>query len=76
MSRADKAAAIFAQFIDQWPQDTNVPEARYLLALTLRQLGRTEEALTITLTLLLAVHLFLWEVYSPVYGFRLPWIST
>jgi TolA-binding protein len=49
---ADKAAAKFTQFIDQWPQDANVPEARYLLALTLRQLGRTEDALTITLTLL------------------------
>ena len=48
----EKAAAIFTQFIDQWPQDVNVPEARYLLALTLRQLGRTEEALTITLALL------------------------
>lgn len=48
----EKAAAKFAQFIDQWPQDQNVPEARYLLALTLRQLGRTEEALSITLALL------------------------
>ncbi|MES1167623.1 MAG: tetratricopeptide repeat protein, partial [Oleiharenicola lentus] len=53
---AEKAAAIFTQFIDQWPQDTNVPEARYLLALTLRQLGRAEEALTITLTLLRTEH--------------------
>lgn len=53
---AEKAAAIFTQFIDQWPKDTNVPEARYLLALTLRQLGRSEEALTITLTLLRTEH--------------------
>src|SRR6478609_2606481 len=51
---AEKAASIFTQFIEQWPQDTNVPEARYLLALTLRQLGHTEEALTITLALLRA----------------------
>jgi tetratricopeptide (TPR) repeat protein len=53
---AEKAASIFTQFIDQWPQDINVPEARYLLALTLRQLGRAEEALTITLTLLRTEH--------------------
>ena len=53
---AEKAAAIFTQFIEQWPQDVNVPEARYLLALTLRQLGRAEEALTITLTLLRTEH--------------------
>jgi cbb3-type cytochrome oxidase subunit 1 len=30
----------------------------------------------IAVTLLLAVHLFLWEVHSPVYGYRLPWIQT
>jgi TolA-binding protein len=53
---AEKAASIFTQFIDQWPQDINVPEARYLLALTLRQLGRAEEALSITLTLLRTEH--------------------
>jgi len=53
---AEKAASIFTQFIEQWPQDVNVPEARYLLALTLRQLGRAEEALTITLTLLRTEH--------------------
>ena len=53
---AEKASSMFTQFIDQWPQDVNVPEARYLLALTLRQLGRAEEALTITLTLLRTEH--------------------
>jgi len=52
----DKAAAKFTQFIDQWPQDDNVPEARYLLALTLRQLGRTDEALAMTLALLRVEH--------------------
>ena len=46
-------------------------------ALLLGWWGRRGPAIgVITLTLLLAVHLFLWEVYSPVYGFRLPWIST
>lgn len=27
-------------------------------------------------TLLLAIHLFLWEIHSPEYGFRMPWIQT
>ncbi len=48
----EKGAAKLSQYLDQWPQDVNVPEARYLLARTLRQLGRAEEALTITLALL------------------------
>lgn len=30
----------------------------------------------VALTLALAVHLFLWEIYSPEYGFRMPWIQT
>jgi len=30
----------------------------------------------IVVTLLLSVHLFLWEIDSPVYGFRMPWIQT
>jgi hypothetical protein len=30
----------------------------------------------IVVALLLAVHLFLWEIHSPVYGFRMPWIQT
>ena len=30
----------------------------------------------VALTLALAVHLFLWEIYSPEYGFRIPWIQT
>ena len=40
-------------------------------------LGRRRLAiLLVTLTLLLAIHLFLWEIYSPEYGFRMPWIRT
>ena len=39
-------------FLDQCPQDENVPEARYMLAVTLRQLHRKEEAIAATLTLL------------------------
>jgi cbb3-type cytochrome oxidase subunit 1 len=30
----------------------------------------------VAVTLVLAAHLFLWEVHSPVYGYRLPWIQT
>jgi tetratricopeptide (TPR) repeat protein len=39
-------------YVDQWPQDENVPEARYLLAITLRELKRTQEAFATTLDLL------------------------
>jgi hypothetical protein len=39
--------------------------------------GRRKLAiLLVAVTLILAVHLFLWEIHSPVYGFRLPWIQT
>lgn len=37
---------------------------------------RTVAIVLVALTLLLGVHLFLWEVYSPQYGFRMPWIQT
>ena len=30
----------------------------------------------LAIALLLAAHLFLWEIYSPEYGFRMPWIQT
>ncbi len=40
-------------------------------------LGRRPLAiLLVAIALLLAVHLFLWEIYSPEYGFRMPWIRT
>lgn len=48
----EPAAIKLGQYLEQWPDDMNVPEARYLLALTLRKLGRTEEALATTLALL------------------------
>ena len=32
--------------------------------------------LLVAIALLLAFHLFLWEIYSPEYGFRMPWIDT
>jgi tetratricopeptide (TPR) repeat protein len=39
-------------YIEQWPQDDNVPEARYLLAISLRELKRPQEAFAATLDLL------------------------
>ncbi len=46
------AAGSFRAYLEQWPQDENVPEARSLLALTLRELKRPQEALATTLDLL------------------------
>jgi TolA-binding protein len=46
------AVTMLHSFLDQWPQDEHVPEARYLLATTLRQLDHPEEALAVTLELL------------------------
>jgi TolA-binding protein len=48
----EPAATSLRAFLDQWPKDENVPEAQYLLAVSLRQLGRTQEAFTVTLELL------------------------
>jgi len=39
-------------YLNEWPQDERVPEARYLLSVSLRTLGRKEEALNATLALL------------------------
>ncbi len=39
-------------YLLQWPNDEHVPEARHLLATTLRQLNRTDEALYVTMELL------------------------
>jgi tetratricopeptide (TPR) repeat protein len=43
-------------FLDQWPKDENVPEARYVLATTLDALKRPQDALAVTLELLNAEH--------------------
>ena len=46
-------------------------------ALILGWFGRRPLAVAlVAVTLLLAVHLFLWEIHSPEYGFRMPWIQT
>jgi TolA-binding protein len=41
-------------FLEQWPDDDNIPEARYLLATSLRSLKRPQEAFAATLQLLQA----------------------
>ncbi|MDD2763138.1 MAG: tetratricopeptide repeat protein [Opitutaceae bacterium] len=48
------AAEALHGFLDQYPADENGPEARYLLAVSLRRLGRTSEALDVVLALLRA----------------------
>ncbi|WP_395622779.1 hypothetical protein [Sphingomonas daechungensis] len=46
-------------------------------ALVTGWLGRRLVAIIlIAVTLVLSVHLFLWEVHDPVYGYSLPWIQT
>lgn len=52
----DGAATGLRTFIEQWPDDENVPQARYLLASALRSLNRPQEALIATLDLLRAEH--------------------
>lgn len=46
------AVTALRAFIEQWPEDENIPEARYLLAIALRDLKRPQEALTVALDLL------------------------
>jgi len=48
------AVASLRAFIEQWPDDENVPEARYLLAVSLRDLKRPHEAFAVALELLKA----------------------
>jgi hypothetical protein len=44
-------------------------------ALVVGWFGRRTYAIFLV-ALLFAVHLFLWEIHSPEYGFRMPWIQT
>ena len=50
----DGAVAALRAFIEQSPDDENIPEARYLLAISLRELRRPQEAFAATLELLRA----------------------
>jgi hypothetical protein len=46
-------------------------------ALVVGWFGRRSLAIVlVAIGLVLAVHLFLWEIYSPEYGFHMPWIRT
>ncbi len=49
---AQAATKSLFSFLQAWPADENAPEARYLLATTLRKLNRSQEALTVALELL------------------------
>ena len=48
----ENAVSTLRAFIAQWPDDENIPEARYLLAVSLRALNRRQEALAATFELL------------------------
>lgn len=48
----EKAVNTLRTYIEQWPEDENIPEARYLLAISLRELKRPQEAFATTLELL------------------------
>ena len=51
--------------------------AALLLALLFGWAGRGRLAvLAVALCLMLSIGQFLWEVYSPEYGFRMPWIQV
>lgn len=48
----DEAVRTLRDFLDHWPDDDHVGEARYLLAATLWRLDRRDDALTATMELL------------------------
>jgi len=51
--------------------------AALLLAFTLELIGWQRAAVcSLVLSLALGVWLFLWEIYSPDYGFRMPWLQV
>ncbi len=54
LSEYEAAVTTLRAYLDQWPADENVPEARYLLSVSLRQLKRPQEALVATIELLRA----------------------
>jgi hypothetical protein len=48
-----------------------------LLSLLFGWFGRRGFAVaSLFVCLFLSIWLFLWEIYSPEYGFRMPWIQT
>jgi TolA-binding protein len=51
---SDETVTMLTSFVEEWPDNENVPEARYLLATSLHQLHRSQEAFAATLALLQA----------------------
>jgi tetratricopeptide (TPR) repeat protein len=49
---SDEGVVTLKSFLHDWPNDVNNPEARYLLATTLRQLHRPDESMAVALDLL------------------------
>jgi hypothetical protein len=48
-----------------------------LIAFILDHVGRRGAALAcLAASLGLCVYLFMWEIYSPDYGFRMPWLQV
>jgi tetratricopeptide (TPR) repeat protein len=52
----EAAVGTLRAFLEQWPDNENIPEARYLLATSLDALKRPQEAMAVTLALLNAEH--------------------
>jgi len=50
--KLEQAVPALRLFLENYPQNTSAQEARYLLCISLRRLGRVQEALTETLTIL------------------------
>ncbi len=50
----EAAATALRNYLEQWPNDENVPEARYVLAMSYRGLKRPQQAFAVTLELLRA----------------------
>ncbi len=52
--KREDSVTMLQSYLEQWPDDDSVPEARYLLATNLRALKRTQDAFAATLELLRA----------------------
>jgi tetratricopeptide (TPR) repeat protein len=50
------AVSTLRNYLEEWPNDENVPEARYMLASALGSLNRPQEAMAVTLQLLRGEH--------------------
>jgi hypothetical protein len=51
--------------------------ATLFAALVLEQMGWGRSGLAcLAVSLALTIYLFLWEIYSPDYGFKMPWLQV